>query len=170
MGNQKNHIILGIDPGTRVTGYGVVQSSGPRLEALDYGCIKSPAKLTLPEKHLIIFNGIESVIDKYQPEAISIESQFVMKNAQSALKLSMAKAVCMLAATKRGIPSFEYTPRKAKFSVVGHGGAEKLQVQKMIQMILHLPELPTPDDAADGLALAICHLNHLNFNLRIRNV
>ncbi len=170
MVDQKNYITLGIDPGTRITGYGVVQSSGQRLEALDYGSIKLPVKLTLPEKHLIIFNGMESIIDKYQPDAISIESQFLMKNAQSALKLSMAKAVCMLAATKRGIPSFEYTPRKAKCSVVGYGGAEKIQVQKMVQILLHLPELPTPDDVADGLALAICHLNHLNFNLRIRNV
>ncbi|MCK4934517.1 MAG: crossover junction endodeoxyribonuclease RuvC [Simkaniaceae bacterium] len=167
MDRKKQQIILGIDPGTRSTGFGIIKSDGYTFETLDYGCIRPPAKLPLQEKHLVIFRGIESLIEKYLPDAVSIESQFVRLNVQSALKLSMTKAVCTLAATKRGIPTFEYTPKKVKLAVTASGNAEKLQVQKMIKLLLQLKELPTPDDAADGLALAICHINQLNFTQRI---
>ena len=154
-------IILGIDPGTRVTGYGVIRHLGHVSEPIDFGCVRPPAHLPLHERYKIIFEGVERIIEQFSPHAIAIESQFVMKNAQSALKLGMAKGMVLLAAARHKIPLFEYAPRKAKLAVVGRGGATKSQVQKMIQMLLKLPKLPEPEDAADALALAICCAHHL---------
>jgi crossover junction endodeoxyribonuclease RuvC len=154
-------IILGIDPGTRVTGYGVIviERQGPR--AIDFGCIRPPRTLAPEEGYLVIFNAIEHLIEKYSPHALAVESQFVYKNAQSAMKLGMARAMALLAAARRKIPIYEYAPKKAKLAVVGNGAASKEQVQKMIQLLLRLPELPEPEDAADALALALCHAHTL---------
>lgn len=152
---QKKEVILGIDPGTRITGYGVISSYGPPV-ALDFGCIRPPANLPLTERYKIIFDGIEMLIEKYSPTAIAVESQFVLKNAQSAIKLGMAKGMVLLASARKNIPVYEYAPKKAKLAVLGNGNASKTQVQRMIQSILSLPYLPEPEDAADALALAIC--------------
>lgn len=157
-------IILGIDPGTRITGYGVIRHLGHRSEPLDFGCIRPPAHLPLQDRYHIIFEGLEQIIAKFEPSAIAVESQFVMKNVQSALKLGMAKGMALLAAARYKIPLFEYAPTKAKQAVVGHGGATKFQVQKMIQTLLKLPKLPEPEDAADALALAICCAHHIRLN------
>ena len=151
-------IILGIDPGTRITGYGVILlESTPK--PLDFGCICPPPKLELPMRYKILFESLEALIAKHSPNAIAVESQFVLKNAQSAIKLGMAKGMVLLAAAKYNIPVYEFAPKKAKLAIVGHGGASKFQVQKMIQALLHLPCLPEPEDAADALALAIA-LSH----------
>jgi crossover junction endodeoxyribonuclease RuvC len=150
-------IILGIDPGTQITGYGVIDGLNP----LDFGCIRPPAKERLEQRYLVIFNGVEALIEKYRPEAIAVEAQFVLKNVQSAIKLGMAKGMVYLAAARRSIPVYEFAPKKAKLAVVGHGGASKYQVQKMIQSLLRLPRAPEPEDAADALALAICCTHHL---------
>ena len=152
---RSKEIILGIDPGTIITGYGVISSS-ETTDAIDFGCIRPPAKLPLQERYKIIFEAIETLIAKYAPTMIAVESQFVLKNAQSALKLGGAKGMVLLAAARSNIPIYEFAPKKAKLAVVGHGGATKLQVQKMIQALLRLPKLPEPEDAADALALAIC--------------
>ncbi|NGX37104.1 MAG: Crossover junction endodeoxyribonuclease RuvC [Chlamydiae bacterium] len=154
-------IILGIDPGTRITGFGVIKHHPHRPIALDYGCIRPPAKASSSKRYLIIFEAIETLIETHKPEALSVESQFMHRNAQSAMKLGMAKAMAILAAERKGIPIFEYAPKKAKKAVVGHGSASKEQVQKMIQTLLHLSEPPTPEDAADALALALCHAHSL---------
>lgn len=154
-------IILGIDPGTRITGYGIIRQKGTLLEPLDFGCIRPPPDLELQERYKIIFEGVERLLEKFHPNAVAIESQFVMKNVQSALKLGMAKGMVLLAAARAKIPLFEYAPKKAKQAVVGNGGASKWQVQKMIQNLLRLPSLPEPEDAADALALAICCANSL---------
>ncbi len=146
-------MILGIDPGTRITGYGVIRSPH---EAVDFGCIRPPPHLALEERYKIIFDAIEALIVKHKPDRIAVESQFVLKNPQSAIKLGMAKGMVFLAAARAKIPVFEYAPKKAKLAVVGKGQASKLQVQKMIQTLLRLPILPEPEDAADALALAIC--------------
>jgi crossover junction endodeoxyribonuclease RuvC len=151
--------ILGIDPGTRITGYGIIKHNRHSFEAIDFGCIRPPISLDSPQKYLILFNAIESLLDRYQPEAVSVETQFVYKNVQSAIKLGMARGVVLLAAAKRNIPIYEYAPKKAKLAVVGSGSASKEQVQKMVQFLLKLPILPQPEDAADALALAICHAN-----------
>ena len=150
-------IILGIDPGTAVTGYGVI--NGKTL--VDFGCIRPKAKEDLHSRYLILFNAIESLLDTYTPEAVSIETQFMYKNAQSAMKIGMARAMAILAAKKRNIPIFEYAPTQAKLAVVGNGRASKIQVQKMIKLLFNLSFLPEPEDAADALALAICHLHTL---------
>lgn len=153
--------ILGIDPGTRITGYGILQTKGKQLTPIDFGCIKPNPKDPIDKKYYAIFKGITSLIETYKPDAVSVETQFVYKNAQTALKLGMARGACLIAAASHGIPVFEYTPTKAKRAVVGNGSASKGQVQKMVQSLLSLDELPEPEDAADALALAICHtLNH----------
>ncbi len=154
---MKKKIILGIDPGTRVTGYGLIRTDGGEYETLDFGCIRPSLKLSINERYLAIFNGIDFLLEKYAPEVVVIETQFIYKNAQSAMKLGMARGVAILAATRKNIPVFEYAPRKAKQAVVGNGAASKIQVQRMIQILLHLPSLPEPEDAADALALAACH-------------
>ncbi len=154
---EKPLIILGIDPGTCITGYGVISYLHHSQQALDYGCIRPPVKSILSQRYLIIFESLVKLIDKYKPDAVSIETQFVYKNPQSAIKLGMARGMGVLAAAKQSIPIFEYTPKKAKLSVVGTGAASKHQVQKMMQILFKLPSIPEPEDAADALALALCH-------------
>ena len=154
-------IILGVDPGTVTTGYAVIDGD----TILDFGCIRPPTKLTLAERYLVIFNAIEHLIRKFQPEAISVETQFMSKNAQSTMKLSMARGTVILAAAKNNVSVHEYSPRKAKQAIVGNGGASKEQVQRMLQILLKLPSLPEPADAADALALAICHAHTLKLTL-----
>lgn len=151
-------IILGIDPGTRITGYGLIDENG---QPIDFGCIKPPPKLDLQNRYQILFEGIEALIDRFQPTAIAVESQFVLKNAQSAIKLGMAKGMVYLAAARKSISLYEFAPKQAKLAVVGHGNASKFQVQKMIQALLRLPKPPQPEDAADALALAICCAHHM---------
>lgn len=150
---QKEEIILGIDPGTRITGYGIISSQN---QPIDFGCIRPPPNLPLQDRYRILFDGIEALIERHKPTAIAVESQFVLKNAQSAIKLGMAKGMALLAASRKNIPVYEFAPKKAKLSIVGKGQASKQQVQRMIQSLLHLPKLPEPEDAADALALAIC--------------
>lgn len=154
-------IILGVDPGTRITGYGLIDTES---HPLDFGCIRPPPKLNLADRYKILFESIEALIARYEPIAIAVESQFVLKNAQSAIKLGMAKGMVYLAAARKNIPMYEYAPKKAKLAVVGNGGASKLQVQKMIQVLLRLPHLPQPEDAADALALAICCVHQMKSN------
>jgi crossover junction endodeoxyribonuclease RuvC len=157
----KKRVILGVDPGTAITGYGLIEQSGSYWRVLDFGAIKPPAKLKLTKRYLIIHQGIERLIDEHKPEVVSVESQYVGKNVMSAMKLGMARSVIMLAAAKREIPVFQYSPSKAKKAVVGTGSASKTQVQHMIQKLLGLSALPEPEDAADALALALCHAHSL---------
>ncbi|MBS0629601.1 MAG: crossover junction endodeoxyribonuclease RuvC [Verrucomicrobia bacterium] len=157
-------IILGIDPGTRITGYGIINHHPHRTVVLDFGCIRPPASASSSKKYLIIFEGIKALVDQFKPEAVAVEGQFVHKNALSAMKLGMARGMAILVAEMAGIPIFEYAPTKAKKAVVGHGAASKEQVQRMIQTLLNLSEPPTPEDAADALALALCHAHSLSLN------
>jgi len=145
--------ILGIDPGTRITGYGIIQNG----KLIDFGCIRPPPSLPLNERYCWIHKGVLSLIDRFQPDVVVIEAQYVSHNVSSAMKLGQARGVAVLAATLHGIPVFEYTASRAKKAVVGTGRASKLQVQKMTAQLLGLKEVPKPEDAADALALAICH-------------
>lgn len=156
-------VILGIDPGTRITGYGIIKLSSSTMQVLDFGCVRPPPKLNNAERYLALFNGIDHLLEKYCPHYVAVESQFVYKNVQSAMKLGKAQGMALLAAARRRIPVHEYAPKQAKLAVVGHGSASKQQVQKMIQLLLHLPSIPEPEDAADALALAICLAHTLNF-------
>lgn len=150
-------IIFGVDPGTRVTGYGVIKVDGNRYELLDYGCIRPPANEKLSDRYLIIHDGIAELLERFCPDAVAVEAQYVHKNVQSAIKLGMARGVILIAAKKKKIPIHEYYPTQAKLAVVGNGRASKHQVQRMIQSLLSLSTLPEPEDASDALAIAICH-------------
>jgi crossover junction endodeoxyribonuclease RuvC len=150
-------IILGIDPGTTVCGYGLIKAQGQGFFPLDYGCIRPPPRYKLSERYLVIYNSIEMLIEKYHPTVLVVETQYVHKNVQSAIKLGMARGVAMLAGKKNGLLIFEYAPTKAKKAVVGTGRASKTQVQGMVQRRLNLSAPPQPEDAADALALALCY-------------
>lgn len=156
-------IILGIDPGTQITGYGVIRLHRGRSQVIDFGCIKPPMKLKITDRYLIIFDGVDELIERYEPEAVVLETQYVKANVQSAIKLGMARGVCLIAAKRRGVQVFEYTPSRAKRAVVGNGRASKRQVQHMVQHLLELETLPEPEDAADALSLALCHAQAYNF-------
>ena len=161
---EKQTKILGIDPGTRVTGYGLIQVVGHKTLPLDFGCIRPPPDLPLEQRYQILFEGIEALIERHSPDAIAVESQFVWKNPQSAIKLGMAKGMVYLAAARKKIALYEFAPKKAKLAVVGKGQASKFQVQRMIQALLSLPHPPEPEDAADALALAICCSHQLRYS------
>ncbi len=158
---ESETLIIGIDPGTNVTGYGIIRLLGNRMTPVDFGCIRPKSSLDHPKKTLAIFNAIDHLLEIHKPQAFAIETQYVHKNVQSAIKLAMAREAARLPASRRGIPTFEYTPTKAKRAVVGNGSAHKSQVQRMVQLLLQLPHPPEPEDAADALALAICHANTL---------
>lgn len=162
--------ILGIDPGTALTGYGVLSYSRLKAHAIDYGCIRPPSKLPLSKRYVILYEALSQLILKYKPEVVSIETQFVYKNPQSAIKLGMARGMAILAATQNNIPVYEYAPKKAKQAVVGYGSANKQQVQKMIQALLQLPTPPTPEDAADALALALCHAHTIYVSPHLQGI
>jgi len=159
---EQPNTIIGIDPGTRVTGYGVIRLQGNSYRAIDYGCICPPTTLKLSERYLIIFNALETILNRYEPDALAIESQYVGKNAQSALKLGQARGVAMVVAKRKGITIYEYPPSSIK-KAVGSGKASKEQVKELVKMMLGLEALPQPSDAADALAIALCHSNAVSF-------
>jgi crossover junction endodeoxyribonuclease RuvC len=154
-------IIIGIDPGTAVTGYGIIEQTADRCVLIDYGCIRPPRERKLSERRQIIFEGLAHLLDIHQPTAMSVETQFMQHNIQSAMKLGMIRGIAILAASLRSIPVFEYAPTRAKKAVAGRGQASKQQIQGMIKLLLNLQEIPEPEDAADALALAICHLHSM---------
>jgi crossover junction endodeoxyribonuclease RuvC len=156
-------IIIGIDPGTQITGYGIINAQAIPWTAIDYGCIRPPPALKLSDRYLILFNALEELLKKYSPEVLVVETQYVKKNVQSAIKLGMARGVAIISAKRLGIPVFEYAPAKAKLAVAGNGRASKQQIQGMVKLLLSLSQVPEPEDAADALALAICHAQSLNF-------
>ncbi len=148
-------IILGIDPGSRITGYGVIRSVQQKLEYLDSGCIRMPDG-ELSERLLKIFNGICELMERYQPSEVAIEQVFMHQNPSSALKLGHARGVAMVACASHRIAVHEYAPREIKQAVAGYGAAEKAQVKHMVVQLLNLSGSPQ-NDAADALAIAICH-------------
>ncbi len=156
---HSKEIVLAIDPGTQITGYAVLSFSSGFVSPIDYGCIRPPIKEKLSQRYLIIYESILELIDRYNPTVAVVEMQFVYKNAQTALKLGMARGAVLIAAKKRGLSVYEYAPTVAKKAVVGTGKASKYQVQMMVKQLLRLPDPPPPEDAADALALAFCHLH-----------
>ena len=153
------HIIIGIDPGTIITGYGILLLDHKGIQVLDFGAIKPPKKAPLSERYVCLFEGVKSLVESFKPTALAIETQFVGKNSSSAIKLGMARGAAVIAAGLSKIPIFEYAPKEAKKAVVGYGGASKFQVQAMMQQLLNLSKPPEPEDAADALAIALCHLH-----------
>lgn len=149
--------ILGIDPGSRVTGYGVVEAAGNRLAHVAHGTIAVPPNAPMAERLAVIYRGLCEVVAGHGPAEVSIESIFHARNAQSALKLGHARGVALLAAELGGVPVVEYTPMQVKSAVVGYGRADKGQVQDMVRRLLCLAD-PACADASDALAVAICHV------------
>lgn len=149
-------IILGVDPGTAIVGYGIIKKEGSNLEFLDYGCIRTEMDFSTAERLHFVKRDFQKIIKKYKPEQIGVEDLFFFKNLKTAIKVSQARGVILCTAAENKIPVFEYTPLQVKQAVSGYGRAEKKQVQKMVQLILKLKEIPKPDDAADALAVAIC--------------
>jgi crossover junction endodeoxyribonuclease RuvC len=159
--------ILGIDPGTVATGWGVVEMAGGALVHVDHGTIGSPANLGQGARLKRIYHGLGEILARYQPEGVSLEKVFFAENATSALKLGQARGVALLAAAEAGVALQEYASTEIKLAVVGYGRASKEQIQKMVSQLLHLPE-PIPADAADALAAAICYLHQRTFNVRLK--
>ena len=156
--------ILGVDPGTATTGYGVIDSEDDEITLIDYGALVSPARSPIGERLSYIYKGLLEVISRYQPEAVAIEEPFVAKNVRSALAIGRAQAIAILAAASKGIPSYEYTPTQVKQRVANYGASSKEQIQEMVKLQLGLSEVPQPSDAADALAIAICHLREMHVN------
>jgi crossover junction endodeoxyribonuclease RuvC len=147
--------ILGIDPGSRMTGFGIIEVNGDRTLAIKHGAINA-GKGEFPQRLGLIFAGIRDLIDEHQPGEVAVETVFVSRNAGSALKLGQARGAAVCAAISRGLPVSEYAPRAIKQAVVGRGGADKVQVQHMVMVLLQLKE-KLQEDAADALAVALCH-------------
>jgi len=149
--------VLGIDPGTVTCGYGVLDHRENRFQVVTYGAVQCPRSMAFPERLATIFGGLEKVIEDTRPECAAIEEAFVGKSVQSALRIGEARGIAIACAARAGLPVAQYPPAVIKRNIVGSGTAHKSQVQKMVQVLLGLPELPEPEDAADALAIAICH-------------
>lgn len=153
-------LAIGIDPGTAITGYGVVQRSpNGDLQAVDWGVILTPAEMPGPERLQVIFHSLSELLSKHQPQTAAVESLFFQRNVRTAMSVGQARGVVLLALQLAGLPIADYNPNQVKQAVSGYGAADKGQMQSMVRALLNLPELPKPDDAADALAVAICHLN-----------
>ncbi len=149
--------VFGIDPGSARTGYGCVETDGSRHHLIAAGAIASPARAALPQRLQRIHDGLGRLLAQHRPDCVAIENLFHAKNVKSALVLGHARGVAVLAAVEAGVPVVEYTPAEVKLAITGYGRAEKHQIQRMVALLLGLARAPSPHDAADAVALAICH-------------
>jgi crossover junction endodeoxyribonuclease RuvC len=159
--------VLGIDPGCGTTGWGLIDGDGRRYNLVEYGCLKSSASHNFSTRLLQIWEGIEEVIGRHEPQVCALEDGFLATNVKVTLKLGQVRGVAMLAAERAALEIHEYSPRLVKQTVVGYGNAEKHQVQEMVRVLLSLEHVPEPQDAADALAVAICHLHHAGLAQRL---
>lgn len=161
-------IIVGIDPGIAIVGYGVVEYIGNKFKVIDYGAITTPATMSSPERLKSVYDDLTDILLKYSPDAVAIEELFFNKNVKTAIQVGQARGVEILAAMNQNLDIFEYTPLQVKQGVVGYGRAKKKQVQEMVKILLNLKEIPKPDDVADALAVAICHAHSGQFDSLFR--
>ncbi len=159
--------VLGIDPGSRITGYGLIDKIGNRLVHVDNGAIVTDARRDFPLRLQRIYRGLSEVIEQYHPDAVAVENIFFATNVQSALKLGQARGAAIVAGVNAGLPVFEYTALQVKQAVVGHGRADKQQVQKMLKALLNLPEV-AQEDASDALAAAVCHAHSIGMASQLK--
>jgi crossover junction endodeoxyribonuclease RuvC len=152
-------IILGIDPGLARLGYGIIRNESGAITPLSYGCIQTTGEKTSSQRLLQIYGEINALITKYQPDCCAIEKLFFTKNITSAMNVSEVRGIILLAAEQHNLPITEYTPNQIKQAITGSGRADKKQMQEMIKRLLHLDTIPRPDDAADGLSIALCHIH-----------
>ena len=155
--------VLGIDPGYGIVGYGIIDA-GVSTQVVDYGVVSTPKELSLPERLEVIYSSIESLINSYKPDVVAVEELFYFKNQTTVIPVAEARGVILLACRKNQVKIYEYTPLQIKQALTGFGRAEKAQIQFMVKTILGLEKVPKPDDAADALAVAICH-SQINPNL-----
>jgi len=152
-------IVLGIDPGTAITGYGVVSAEDDHLTLVTCGVITTPSVQPLPERLRTIYQELSALIAQHRPQAVAVEEVLFGRNVRTAISVGHARGVALLAAAQAGLPIFTYTPTAVKQAVGGYGGANKRQIQEMVRMLLALPAVPQPDDAADAVAVAVCHIH-----------
>ena len=155
-------ISLGIDPGLATLGYGVIESNGDRRRMIQYGTLTTPPREPMPQRLRAIFQGVNQLMDIYQPDDVAFEELFFSKNITTGMAVSMARGVAMVAVVERTPNLYEYTPMQIKQAVTGYGGADKHQVQQMVRLLLNMKEIARPDDAADALAVALTHANSAN--------
>ncbi|MFC1517121.1 crossover junction endodeoxyribonuclease RuvC [Candidatus Margulisiibacteriota bacterium] len=166
---QKNseQIVIGIDPGTANMGYSLLLKKGNKLSLLKYGCITTSAKTALPKRLAKINSELKKILKKYKPEVMAIENLFFSKNVKTAISVAQARGVALLSAAQADIETFSYNPQQVKQAVTGYGRADKKQVQEMTKRLLNLSKIPKPDDAADAIAIAYCHLQSArNYNIK----
>jgi crossover junction endodeoxyribonuclease RuvC len=157
-------LVIGIDPGIATTGYGLVQEAQDgSLHLVAYGVIETPAGLPLPQRLLLLHNQLSALLLLHNPAGGAVEKLFFQRNVRTAMTVGQARGVALLALAQAGLPVAEYTPLEVKQAVVGYGGADKNQVQQMVRALLQLDDIPRPDDAADALAVAICHAHSARF-------
>ena len=152
-------LVLGIDPGTAITGYGLVHEEEERLVLVDFGVIMTPSDQPLPLRLQTIYHGLASIIRQHRPQAAAVEELFFSRNVRTALSVGQARGVALLGLAEAGLPIYEYKPLEVKQAIAGYGAADKQQVQQMVRMLLDLDEVPHPDDAADAIAVAVCHIH-----------
>ena len=156
--------VLGIDPGTVIMGYGVIEGRDDEISLVDCGALTTPLRSPIGERLSYLYDKLLEIIRRYQPDAVAVEQPFMAKNARSALAIGRAQAIAILAAANQGVPSYEYTPTQVKQRVADYGASSKEQVQEMVRLQLGLSEVPRPSDAADALAVAICHLRETHLS------
>lgn len=157
-------IIIGIDPGYAIVGVGVVEYKGNKFRPIEYTAITTPAGMNTVDRLKKIYDEMTMLIDKHKPDSMAIEELFFNSNQKTVINVAQARGVILVAAANKGLPVREYTPLQVKQSVTGYGRADKKQIQEMVKLILHLNVIPKPDDAADALALAICHAHSNKMN------
>jgi crossover junction endodeoxyribonuclease RuvC len=152
-------LVLGIDPGTAITGYGLVRERDDELALVDYGAITTPSDQPLPARLQIIYRDLADLVARHQPDVAAVEELFFSRNVRTALSVGQARGVALLALAEGQLPIHEYKPLEVKQAIAGYGGADKHQVQEMVRMLLNLDHIPQPDDAADAVAVAVCHIH-----------
>lgn len=156
--------IMGVDPGTAIVGIGLIDLIGSQYKIVDFGCIRTSSKDNDANRLHQIFKGMQEIINDFKPDCLAVEELFFNKNTKTALSVGQARGVILLSGVEKKLPVFEYTPLQVKQAIVGYGRAEKRQVQEMVKILLKLDKRPTPDDAADALAVAICHAHSKNLH------
>ncbi|MFC1932139.1 crossover junction endodeoxyribonuclease RuvC [Chloroflexota bacterium] len=156
--------ILGVDPGTIAMGYGVIESSDDKVTMIDCGALTTPARSPIGERLSYFYNQLVEIVSRYQPDVVAVEQPFIAKNVKSALAIGRAQAVAILAAANKGVLAYEYTPTQIKQRVANYGASSKEQIQEMVKLQLGLSQIPQPSDAADALAVALCHLSEIHLS------
>jgi len=159
-------LVIGIDPGTAITGYGLVrEDQNGNLTVVDYGVIQTPSKMPMPKRLLLLYRELKEITLLHRPDNGAVEKLFFQKNVRTAISVGQGRGVAILALAEAEMPIFEYTPLEIKQAIAGYGGADKAQMQYMVKAVLELDEIPKPDDAADALAVAVCHIHQARFNM-----